>query len=168
MITQEEIIAIGTLTRTHGKQGEVQCLMSNSLWDEADATFLILRIQNIFVPFRVLDWRGKGSDSLIFQLDGIDSESKALPLLGNDAFMLRSDVCSEQESEDMLTWQDLVGYDTFASDQHPMGKITYVDESTINTLATTDQNRMLPLHEDLILVLDTKQKILQLNIPSEL
>ena len=71
MITNEQVISIGRITRTHGKRGEIQCLTSNEYWDNADATFLILCIDNILVPFRVLDWRGKGSDSLIFQLDRI-------------------------------------------------------------------------------------------------
>jgi hypothetical protein len=29
MITNEQVISIGRLTRTHGKRGELQCLMSN-------------------------------------------------------------------------------------------------------------------------------------------
>ena len=88
MITTQDTVLIGTLTRTHGKQGEVQCRMNNELWDEADAEFLILNLQNILVPFRVMDWRGKGAECLIFQLAGIDSEEKALPLIGADAYML--------------------------------------------------------------------------------
>ena len=78
MITSSETIAIGTITRTHGRQGELQCLMSNTCWEDADPEFLILRIDNILVPFRVTDWRGKGADSIIFQLAGIDNEEKAL------------------------------------------------------------------------------------------
>ena len=92
MITNEQVISIGKLTRTHGKRGEVQCLMSNEYWDNADATFLILSINNILVPFRVLDWRGKGSDSLIFQLDRINDEQSAQQLVGCQAYMLLSDI----------------------------------------------------------------------------
>ena len=29
MITHEEVISIGKITRTHGKRGEIQCLMEN-------------------------------------------------------------------------------------------------------------------------------------------
>ena len=86
MITNEQVISIGRLTRTHGKRGELQCLMSNDYWDNADATFIILKLDNILVPFRVLDWRGKGSDSLILQLDHINDEtvnSYYLSLYGN-------------------------------------------------------------------------------------
>ncbi len=82
MITTEQVISIGKITRTHGKRGEVQCLMSNEYWDNADANFLILNINNILVPFRVTDWKGKGSDSLIFQIAGITNEQEAQQLIG--------------------------------------------------------------------------------------
>ena len=108
MITNEQVISIGKLTRTHGKRGEVQCLMSNEYWDNADATFLILSINNILVPFRVLDWRGKGSDSLIFQLDRINDEQSAQQLVGCQAYMLLSDI--NEDDELLPTWQSLVGY----------------------------------------------------------
>ena len=88
MITTEQVISIGHITRTHGKRGEIQCLTTNEYWDNAEATFLILNIDNILVPFRVLNWRGKGSDSLIFQLDRIIDEQAAQPLIGCQAYML--------------------------------------------------------------------------------
>ena len=108
MITNEQVISIGKITRTHGKRGEVQCLTSNEYWENADATFLILSIDNILVPFRVLDWRGKGSDSLIFQIDRITDEQMAQQLVGCQAYMLASDLSAEDEL--MPTWQSLVGY----------------------------------------------------------
>ena len=44
MITTEQVISIGHITRTHGKRGEIQCLTTNEYWDNAEATFLILNI----------------------------------------------------------------------------------------------------------------------------
>ena len=102
MITNEQVISIGRLTRTHGKRGELQCLMNNEYWDNAEANFLILKLDNILVPFRVLDWRGKGSDSLIFQLSHIHDEQEAQRLIGAEAFMLLSDM--SQEDELLPTW----------------------------------------------------------------
>ena len=149
MITNEQVIAIGRITRTHGKRGEIQCLMSNEYWDNADATFLILSIDNILVPFRVLDWRGKGSDSLIFQLDRITDEQSALQLIGHQAYMLKSDISEEEEI--MPTWQSLLGYRVLDTDQGELGTITDVDETTINTLVTLNHNQLIPLHEDFII-----------------
>lgn len=158
MISNEDVISIGRITRTHGKRGEVQCLMENEYWDNADATFLILSIDNILVPFRVLDWRGKGSDSLIFQLDRFTDELQAQQLVGYHAYMLKSDI--SEENEILPTWQSLKGYRVLDTDQGELGIITDVDETTINTLITLNNNQLIPLHEDFIIdILQEKQQI---------
>lgn len=163
MITNEQVISIGRLTRTHGKRGELQCLMSNEYWDNADATFLILKLDNIFVPFRVQDWRGKGSDSLIFQLDNITDEQEAQRLIGTEAFMLLSDM--NQEDEVMPTWQSLVGYRVMDTDQGELGTVDQVDETTINTLITLNDGRMIPIHEDFIIDINAEDKLLTICLP---
>ena len=158
MISNEDVISIGKITRTHGKRGEVQCLMENEYWDNADATFLILSIDNILVPFRVLDWRGKGSDSLIFQLDRFTDELQAQQLVGYHAYMLKSDI--SEENEILPTWQSLKGYRVLDTDQGELGIITDVDETTIITLITLNNTQLIPLHEDFIIdILQEKQQI---------
>lgn len=163
MITEEQVISIGKITRTHGKRGEIQCLMSNEYWDNADATFLILSINNILVPFRVLDWRGKGSDSLIFLLDRINDEQSAQQLIGYQAYMLKSDI--GEEDEIMPTWQSLLDYRVLDTDQGELGTITNVDETTINTLITLDNEQLIPLHEDFIIDINQEAKQITICLP---
>ncbi len=163
MITNEQVIAIGKITRTHGKRGEVQCLTSNEYWDNADANFLILSINNILVPFRVLDWRGKGSDSLIFQLDGFTDEQSAQQIIGCQAFMLQSDISEEDEL--LPTWQSLVGYQVIDTDQGHLGMVEQVDETTINTLITLDSGQLIPIHEDFIIDIKAESKELIICLP---
>lgn len=163
MITTEQVISIGRITRTHGKRGEIQCLTANEYWDNAEATFLILSIDNILVPFRVLNWRGKGSDSLIFQLDHINDEQSAQQLIGCQAYMLASDLSEEDEL--LPTWQSLTGYRVLDTDQGELGTIIHVDESTINTLITLDNDQLIPLHEDFIIDINQENKILTICLP---
>ena len=163
MITAQQVISIGKITRTHGKRGEMQCLMSNEYWDNADASFLILKLDNILVPFRVLDWRGKGSDSLIFQLDHIEDEQQAQRLVGTEAFMLVTDM--NQEDEVMPTWQSLVGYRVMDTDQGELGTVDQVDETTINTLITLSDGRLIPIHEDFIVDINAEDKLLTICLP---
>jgi len=163
MITSDQVISIGKLTRTHGKQGELQCLMSNEYWDNAEAEFLILNINNILVPFRVLDWRGKGSDSLIFQLDHITDEQSAQQLIGSEAFMLKSDISEEDEL--LPTWQSLIGYRVIDTDQGELGTVANVDESTINTLITLNDGNLIPIHEDFIIDIQADNKQITICLP---
>ena len=140
--------------------------MDNAYWDEADADFLILLLDGIFVPFRVEEWRGKGADSLIFRLKGVNSEEKALRLVNAEAYMLRRDLA--EEAEEMMTWQDLTGYEVLNGEHVVQGKVAAVDESTINTLLELEDGRLLPVHEDLIIEIDEPQKRIILDLPEGL
>ena len=166
MMEQNELIHIGTIRRPHGKSGELQCQMDNDYWDEAEADFLILLLDGIFVPFRVKDWRGKGADSLIFRLKGVDTEAKSLRLVNAEAYMLRRDLA--EEAEEMMTWQDLVGFEVLNSEETVQGRVAAVDESTINTLLELEDGRLLPVHEDLIIEIDEPHKRIILNLPEGL
>ena len=86
-------------------------------------------------------------------------------LVGEEGFVLRSDV--QDEGDGTLTWQDLVGY-TIEDERKVVGKIAQVDESTINTLAILEDERMIPLHEDFIVEIDEDARILRVNLPFEL
>ena len=86
----------------------------------------------------------------------------AVNLIGEEVFVLRKDI--QDEEDGLLTWQDLVGY-TVEDNGTTVGVISYVDEQTINTLATLEDGRMMPLHEDFILEIDTDAHILRVNLP---
>lgn len=108
--------------------------------------FVFVRRDGLFVPFR--------SDRI--------SE-----LIGEEGYVLRSDI--QEDGDEMLTWQDLVGYeieDRGADGEWiPIGIIDTVDESTINTLATLEDGRMLPLHEDFIIEIDEQARVLRVQLP---
>ena len=131
MITQDDLLSIGVLKRTHYK-------------DLPD--FVFVQRDGLFVPFRSTDI----SD-----------------IIGEEAFVLRSDI--QDEEDGLLTWQDLVGYTIKDEGEKgewlTVGVIANIDESTINTLATLEDGRMIPLHEDFILHIDEAAHVLQVHLP---
>ena len=127
MITQDDLLSIGIIRRTHYKDLP---------------PFVFVRRDGLFVPFR--------SENI--------SE-----LIGEEGFLLRSDV--QDEEDGLLTWQDLTGYTIVDDEAGVLGVIANVDESTINTLATLEDGRMLPLHEDFILEIDEAQRVLHVHLP---
>jgi ribosomal 30S subunit maturation factor RimM len=46
-----------------------------------------------------------------------------------------------------------------------LGSIAHIDESTMDTLATLTDERLIPLHEDFIIEIDETNKIIQINLP---
>lgn len=111
--------------------------------------FVFVQRDGLFVPFR---------------------SEQISDLIGEEGFLLRSDV--QDENDGTLTWQDLVGYEI--RDKREEGKevkvgvIAEVDESTINTLATLEDGRMMPLHEDFIIEIDEEAKVLHVQLPFEI
>ena len=104
--------------------------------------FVFVRRDGLFVPFRS---------------ENISS------LIGEEAFVLRSDV--QDEEEGLMTWQDLTGYTMEDDEAGVLGVIDTVDEFTINTLATLTDGRMVPLHEDFILDIDQPARVLHVHLP---
>lgn len=88
-------------------------------------------------------------------------------LIGEEGFVLRSEMQGEEDG--LLTWQDLVGYTIMDEgengEEEQVGVIAYVDESTINTLATLEDGRMIPLHEDFITEIDEEAHVLHVRLP---
>lgn len=88
-------------------------------------------------------------------------------LIGEEGFVLRSEM--QDEEDGLLTWQDLVGYTIMDEgengEEEQVGVIAYVDESTINTLATLEDGRMIPLHEDFMTEIDEEARVLHVRLP---
>ena len=69
----------------------------------------------------------------------------------------------------MTSWSDIVGW-TIIDAAHPDQRYTIrrIDDSTANILAELDDERLIPLHDDLVQAIDDKQHILTLTIPEGL
>jgi len=160
------LIHIGHIQRTHGTSGELQCRMRNTCWEDNDATFIILCIDEIFVPFRVTDWRTKGNEDVLLTLQGIESEQQALRFIGCEAYMLRSDLPEDTETPADLT--SLTGYTLIDIEQGALGVITDIDTSTMNTLIQLDNGTLLPLHEDFVEDIDAQTKKVTVRMPEGL
>ena len=104
--------------------------------------FIFVKRDGLFVPFR--------SENI--------SE-----LIGEEGFVLRTDV--QEDGDSTLTWQDLVGWTIEDESSGILGTIDNIDESTINTLATLNDGRLLPLHEDFIIDIDENSRVLHVNLP---
>ena len=86
--------------------------------------------------------------------------------MGEEIWVKRSDI--QEEEDGLLTWQDLVGFTIEDDENGTVGTIEAIDESTINTLATLSDGRMVPLHEDFILEIDEEQRVLHVHFPFSL
>lgn len=140
MIREDEIVHIGTMGRNSWRK---------ILGELGDAEWLILKIDNIPVPWRAEEW----------------NQEKAVQYAGCEAYMLRREQEDAEDDDEYMTWDELLGYLVINQGEGELGRIERVDEQTINTLLYLDSGRIVPAHEDLILSLDMEEKQLIMNLP---
>ena len=166
MIKEENIYQIGRLGKTHGVRGEISYLFDDDVFDRVDADYLILKVDGIFVPFFIEEYRFKSDSNAIIKFEDIDTQERARELTGADVYFPRS--LAENDDEN-LSWPVLVGFDIIeASNGRTIGRIASVDDSTLNILFCLDDGRFIPASENLITAIDQQTRTLTMHIPEGL
>ena len=166
MIKEENIYQIGRLGKTHGVRGEISFLFDDDVFDRVDADYLILKVDGIFVPFFIEEYRFKSDSNAIIKFEDIDTQERARELTGADVYFPRS--LAENDDEN-LSWPVLVGFDIIeASNRRTIGRIASVDDSTLNILFCLDDGRLIPASENLITAIDQQTRTLTMHIPEGL
>ena len=166
MIKEEEVYQIGRLGKTHGVKGEISFLFDDDVFDRTDADYLILRIDGILVPFFIEEYRFKSDANAIMKFEGLDTQERARELTGCDVYFPRS--LAEGDDTD-ISWSILVGYDIIeALSGKAIGRITSIDDSTLNILFCLDDGRLIPASDDLITAINQQARTITMHIPEGL
>lgn len=189
MIKNDSVFKIGHISRTHGVKGEVEVQFTDDPFDRGELDYLVFEMDGIMVPFFFSEYRYKGGHSALFTFEDIDSEEKARRLVGTsvyypkaEAARIANEAAEDGEELELDSLRALTGYRVYAIDAeestedelatYDLGEITYVDDSSMNTLITIvddeDEERILPLHTDFIVEVNPAERSLLLDIPLEL
>lgn len=170
--TQIDLIPIGHISKTHGKQGSLQMQPTRDYWSEMDLlpAFVFLRIDSLPVPFRLIEAREKGQDYII-SLEGINDETRAQQLCGCEVLMERDELGALEDEEGRIYLEDLIGYQAW-DQETPIGTVSNIDESTENTLFVISRSNgdeaLIPAHEDFILSIDEEAHQIVFDLPEGL
>lgn len=166
MIRKEEVYKIGRLGKTHGVSGEISFLLDDDVFDRTDADYLILDIDGILVPFFIDSYRFKSDSNALMKFDGIDTQERARELTGCDVYFPRN---LADNDDDSISWAAIVGFDiTDADSRRTIGRITAVDDSTINILFELEDGRLIPAQESLITAIDHQTHSISMRLPKGL
>lgn len=172
MIKESDVFKIGKFLKPHGVRGEIAFAFDNDVFDRVDCPYLICRIDGIFTPFFIEEYRFKGKDTALITFDGVDSEVKANRFSGVDVYFPRKyyeDDATEDEIE--YSWNFFIGFTVIDKIKGQLGVIEDIDEKTINTLFLIqdgDMEYIIPATEDFISQIDAKNKILYVELPEGL
>lgn len=170
MISESDVYQIGTLTRVHGVRGEVLFQFTDDVWDRVEADYLFLRLDGLFVPFFLEEWRFRSDTTALLKFEDIDTADAATPLIGSNVYFPKDLTPTDIDDED-LTWQHFTDFEVW-QDHQCLGTVTSVLDQTANILLdiTTPDGRsiLIPAHEDFILSADHRQRRLLVNVPEDL
>ena len=166
MIKEEDIYKIGKLGKPHGVQGEVSFHFTDDVFDRVDAEYLILKLDGIFVPFFMEEYRFHGSETALIKFEDIDSQDRAKELTGSEVYFPRHLSDSDEEN---ISWAEIVGFALIdAATGNTIGTIAAIDKQTANILFELYNGILIPANEDLIEDIDTEKETITMNIPEGL
>lgn len=169
MIKKEEVFKIGIINKPHGVKGEVSFTFTDDIFDRVeDCDYLVLLLDGILVPFFIEEYRFRSDNVALVKFEGIDSTEKARTLTNVEVYY---PVKFMDDQEEISSWNYFIGFRVEDIHRGCLGTVVDVDDATMNVLFVIengDEEVLLPAHEEFILDIDRKKKILKVDIPDGL
>lgn len=169
MIKKEEVFKIGIINKPHGVKGEVSFTFTDDIFDRVeDCDYLVLLLDGIWVPFFIEEYRFRSDNVALVKFEGIDSTEKARTLTNVEVYY---PVKFMDDQEEISSWNYFIGFRVEDIHHGCLGTVVDVDDATMNVLFVIengDEEVLLPAHEEFILDIDRKKKILKVDIPDGL
>ncbi len=175
MITEDQLIEVGYITKLHGLKGELQARITDSVIDDVEnCPYLVCEMDGIYVPFFLESFKFRSTESALLKFDDIDSSEKAEPFCGLKLYFDRKCFTPEEmEQYDQETEEEmgLIGYQIVDKTLGNIGEIVDVNDLTENVLFIVDhegEEIMIPAAEDLILEIDDEKETILMDLPQGL
>ena len=166
MIHEEDIYQIGKLGKTHGVKGEISFLFDDDVFDRVDADYLILKVDGIFVPFFIEEYRFRSDANAIIKFEDIDTQERARELTGCEVYFPRELADTDDNS---ISWAAIVGFDIIEVESgNKIGRIASVDDTALNILFCLEDGRLIPASSDLITAIDQQARTIIMHLPTGL
>lgn len=170
MIKKEEVFKIGQFAKPHGVKGELALLTRSDVFDDSDDPYIVCDIDGILVPFFIETYRYKSDSVILVKLEYVDNEEGAREFLNRDVYYPLDEV-DESDWAGEMSWDAWIGYTVSDLQYGELGRITDVDDTTLNVLLKIDRNGeevLLPAAEELIAAVDPAAKRLTVSLPEGL
>ena len=169
MINAKDVYRIGIINKPHGVHGELLFTFDDDIFDRVEADYIICMMDGIMVPFFFESYRFRSDTTALIKLEGIDTEQQAKRMTNVEVFFPKDH--AEELEDNELTWNYFLGFLINDVNKGDIGKVTDVDDSTINTLFVVDYKGteiLIPAQEDFIVDLDREKRVITMQIPEGL
>lgn len=149
--------------------GELLFTFDDDIFDQVDADYIVCLMDGILVPFFFESYRFRSDSTALIKLEGIDTEQQARRMTNVEVYFPKEH--AEKLEDNELTWNYFVGFLIKDINKGEIGKVTDVDDSTINTLFVVDHKGtevLIPAQEDFMVDLNRKKKVITMHLPEGL
>ena len=168
MIKKEDVFKIGVINKPHGVKGEVSFTFTDDIFDRVECEYLILLLDGILVPFFMEEYRFRSENVALVKFEDIDDAERARRLTNVEVYFPKKYM---EEQDGISSWNFFVGFRVEDVRHGYLGEVTAVDESTLNVLFAIERDGeelLLPAHEEFIVGVDQKAKLLTVDVPDGL
>ena len=143
MIKKDEVFKIGIFNKPHGVKGEISFTFTDDIFDRVECEYLVCLLDGIFVPFFIEEYRFRSDTTALVKLEGVDTSEKARMFTNVEVYFPKKYVGEEEDSDDIPTWNYFIGF-------------------------KDGEELLLPAHEEFIIKLDKKKRLLTVEVPDGL
>jgi 16S rRNA processing protein RimM len=164
----EDCFQLGTLGKPHGLQGNVNAYLDADdpyQYQEMESVFVLQRGQ--LVPFFISGININGNKAIV-SFEEINSVEAAAELTGSELYLPLS-VLPELE-KDQFYYHQIIGYTVIDKLAGDIGKVVQVVNGAQDLLVIENASEevIVPLHDDLVKVVDKEGEQLQVELPDGL
>jgi 16S rRNA processing protein RimM len=162
-------ILLGRITKVSGYEGAVAVKLERIFTENIPRMeSVFLEIEGRPVPFLISESEYSGADNLKLKFEGYESPEKIIEFVGCRIF-LTGELPAGQGKTD---GQTLIGYRVYTQDDTEVGPITDIISNSgqwlLNVASPDNKSILIPFHEDLIIKIERRKKIVIMEIPDGL
>jgi 16S rRNA processing protein RimM len=163
-------ILLGRIAKVSGYEGAVTVKLEKIFSENIpQMESVFLEIEGRPVPFFISDSKYSNADILKLTFDGYDSPEEVREFTGCRVFL--TTVLPDDNQQDEYI-QSLIGYTVLMKGNGLLGSIKEVIQNTgqwlLNIISIENKEILIPFHEDIIVRIDNKKKVIVLDIPEGL
>ena len=123
------------------------------------------------LPFFIEEYRFRSDTTALVKLERVDTAEQSRKFTNVEVFFPKK-FAEEDDSEDIPTWNYLVGFQVEDINHGHLGEIIAVDDSTMNVLFAIERKDgeeiLLPAHEEFIVKIEKKKRQITVDVPEGL
>jgi 16S rRNA processing protein RimM len=163
-------ILLGRITKVSGYEGAVAVKIEKVFTENIpQMESVFLEIEGRPVPFFISDSEYSGADLLKLWFEGYDTIDRISEFIGCSVYLTAG---KPEDNQRIADNQLLIGFQVRTQENELIGSISDIISNNgqwlLNVIAINKKIILIPFHEDLIIGIDEKKKIVTMDIPEGL